>query len=40
MEDTIIQGRVNGRGASLVLDSGAHITVVTEEMVEEESEDR
>ena len=36
VEDTIIQGRVNGRGASLVLDSGAHITVVTEEMVEEE----
>ena len=34
-EDTIIQGKVNGRGASLVLDSGAHITIVPEEMVEE-----
>ena len=34
-EDTIIQGKVNGRGASLVLDSGAHITIVPEDMVEE-----
>ena len=33
MEDTVIQGRVNGRGASLVLDSGTHITIVPEEMV-------
>ena len=36
VEDSIIQGKVNGRGASLVLDSGAHITIVPEEMVEEE----
>ena len=31
--DTIIQGTVNGQGASLLLDSGAHITVVPEDMV-------
>ena len=34
--DTLVQGKVNGRGASLLLDSGAHITVVPEGMVEEE----
>ena len=34
--DTIVQGKVNGRGASLLLDSGAHITVVPEDMVGEE----
>ena len=33
--DTIIQGTVNGQGASLLLDSGAHITVVPEDMVGE-----
>ena len=33
--DTVLQGQVNGRGASLLLDSGAHITVVPEGMVEE-----
>ena len=34
--DTILQGKVNGQGASLLLDSGAHITVVPEDMVGEE----
>ena len=34
-QDTVIQGKVNGWGASLVLDSGAHITIVPEDMVEE-----
>ena len=33
--DTIIRGTVNGQGASLLLDSGAHITVVPEGMVGE-----
>ena len=33
--DTIIEGVVNGQGATLLLDSGAHITVVPEAMVEE-----
>ena len=36
-EDVIIQGKMNGRGASLVLDSGAHISVVPKNMVEEKS---
>ena len=34
--DTLVEGRVNGRRASLLLDSGAHITVVPETMVGEE----
>ena len=34
--DTILQGKVNGKGASLLLDSGAHITVVPKDMVGEE----
>ena len=34
--DTLVEGKVNGRGASLLLDSGAHITVVPEDMVGEE----
>ena len=34
--DTIVEGKVNGRGASLLLDSGAHITVVPENMVGED----
>ena len=33
--DTVIEGVVNGKGASLLLDSGAHITIVPEDMVEE-----
>ena len=33
--DTLLQGKVNGKGASLLLDSGAHITVVPEGMVED-----
>ena len=33
--DTVVQGTVNGQRASLLLDSGAHITVVPENMVEE-----
>ena len=34
--DTIVEGKVNGKGASLLLDSGAHITVVPEDMVGED----
>ena len=34
-KDTTIQGIVNGQGATLLLDSGAHITVVPEDMVGE-----
>ena len=33
-EETIVQGRVNGRRANLMLDSGAQITIVPEEMVD------
>ena len=33
--DTVIEGVVNGKGASLLLDSGARITIVPEDMVEE-----
>ena len=33
--DTVVGGKVNGWGASLVLDSGAHITIVPEDMVAE-----
>ena len=33
--DTVIEGVVNGQGATLLLDSGAHITIVPETMVEE-----
>ena len=33
--DTVIGGKVNGWGANLVLDSGAHVTVVPEDMVAE-----
>ena len=32
--DTVIAGVVNGKGASLLLDSGAHISIVPEDMVE------
>ena len=35
-KDTVIEGVVNGTGASLLLDSGAHITIVPEGMVGEE----
>ena len=31
--DTVVGGKVNGWGANLVLDSGAHVTVVPEDMV-------
>ena len=34
--DTLVDGKVNGKGVSLLLDSGAHITVVPESMVGEE----
>ena len=34
VEETIVQGRVNGRRANLLLDSGAQITIVPEEMVD------
>ena len=34
--DTLVDGKVNGKGVTLLLDSGAHITVVPEGMVEEE----
>ena len=34
VEDVIVQGRVNGRRANLMLDSGAHMTIVPEEMVD------
>ena len=34
--DTIVEGRVNGKRASLLLDSGAHITVIPESMVGED----
>ena len=34
--DTLVEGRVNGRRANLLLDSGAHITVVPENLVGEE----
>ena len=34
--DTLVDGKVNGKGVTLLLDSGAHITVVPEDMVEEE----
>ena len=33
--DAVLKGTVNGQGASLLLDSGAHITVVPENMVPE-----
>ena len=33
--DTVIEGKVDGWGVSLVLDSGAHITIVPEDMVAE-----
>ena len=33
--DTVMKGTVNGQGASLLLDSGANITVVPESMVDE-----
>ena len=33
--DTVVGGKVNGWGANLVLDSGAHVTVVPEDMVAE-----
>ena len=33
--DTAVEGKVNGCGATLVLDSGAHVTVVPEDMVAE-----
>ena len=33
--DAVIEGVVNGKGASLLLDSGAHITIVPEDMVEQ-----
>ena len=32
-KDTVLEGVVNGKGASLLLDSGAHISVVPEDMV-------
>ena len=32
-KDTVLEGVVNGKGASLLLDSGAHISVVPENMV-------
>ena len=35
-KDTVIEGVVNGKGASLLLDSGAHISIVPEGMVGEE----
>ena len=35
-EDAKLEGRVNGKRASLLLDSGAHITIVPEDMVERE----
>ena len=31
--DTVVEGKVNGCGANLILDSGAHVTVVPEDMV-------
>ena len=31
--DTFVSGKMNGKGVSLLLDSGAHITIVPEEMV-------
>ena len=31
--DTVIEGEVNGTGVSLLLDSGAHITIVPEDLV-------
>ena len=34
-KDTVVEGVVNGKGASLLLDSGAHITIVPEGMVED-----
>ena len=34
--DTVIVGVVNGKGATLLLDSGAHISIVPGDMVEEE----
>ena len=34
-QDAVIEGVVNGKGACLLLDSGAHITIVPEDMVEE-----
>ena len=34
--DTFVNGKMNGKGVSLLLDSGAHITVVPEEMVAED----
>ena len=34
-KDCVIQGKVNGWGASMVLDSGTQITIVPEDMVEE-----
>ena len=37
--DTVMKGTVNGKGASLLLDSGANITVVPENMVEESDKD-
>ena len=36
-EDVIVQGKMNGKRASLVLDSGAQISVVPKNMVEEKS---
>ena len=33
-QDVILKGQVNGKGASLLLDSGAGITIVPEDMVE------
>ena len=35
-KDTVIEGVVNGKGATLLLDSGAHISIVPEDMVGEE----
>ena len=34
--DNLVEGRVNGRRANLLLDSGSHITVVPESLVREE----
>ena len=34
--DTLVDGKVNGKEVTLLLDSGAHITVVPDDMVEEE----
>ena len=34
--DTVLEGVVNGQGATLLLDSGAHITIVPEAMIGEE----